>query len=679
MASTEEAVKELEDQLTCAVCLQLYNNPKDLSCHHVFCTVCLGKCRGKNDRGDPVVVCPSCREHTPLTAGGVADLPSSFRTNQLFDVRHRLLSKTAPKEAKKGCPDHDGKPLELWCEPCEELICFHCSLEDENHHNHKYKLLTKAHQQASEAIKAAIAPLEEHKGKVEVALSDAKDNLDRLEHERVAAMEAIIASTDRLQDMVAEFKRSTLKKLDSMVEEKTTSITPHKAQLETSIIQLDNCIMSVKKKLEENSPESLVNRKKGLCLKAAQLTQELKPDALHRPREGSIKFKYNDESLRDAIQNSFLLFFSNVSPRRCRVTGQGLGRACVGKRSTVSLDLLTDEGEPIKVEVKDVCCELVSDIMGKSVEVSTVRMKPSKMEFSFVPLKKGRHLLSVKVEAEHVQGSPCSVLVESSSNDYDQPMSIICTTPNPLATLVLEDGRIVVTSVVTKAITLYDQRGNLLCQHDKNYYTSFAHKRGTSVFAVDRDRAVFELDLDSPSSASLLVSAPQFSYIGDIAFDSSSNTLFLLYYDLIDSDKPKYVEAMCLTSKEKIQFGEQGSRNGQLLSPKGLTVETKTGRVFIADTNNHRVQVFTKGKYSFKFGKEGTSSGCLTLPSAVALHLDQVFVGDAANCVSVFTTKGQYLFNVGASCGVDDIESLFVDRSGVLYICDRNKSRLLLF
>jgi len=682
MASSEDAVKELEEQLNCAVCLQLYENPKDLACHHVFCVACLSRCRGKNERGDAVVVCPICREQTLLTAGGVAELPSSFRTNQLFDVRKRLLSKPAPRATKEGCPEHDGKPLELWCERCEVLICFHCSLEGENHHNHKYALLTKAHQQASAAIKAAVAPLEEYKDKVEEALSNAKENLDRLDRERVAAMEAITASTDRLQDTIAEFKSSTLKKLDLMVEEKTGCITPHKAQLETSLTQLDNCIKAVEKKLSDNSPESLVSDKKSLCLKAFRLTKELKPDSLHRPREGSIKFKCNDEILHEAIQNSFLLFFSNVSPRKCRMYGQGLVKAFVGKKSTVCCDLLTDEGEPVKMEVKDVCCELVSDITGKTVEVSTVQVNPSKIEFSYVPVKKGRHLLSVKVEAEHVQGSPCSVIVESSANDYGDLMNVVNTTPNPLAILALEDGRIIVTSVVSKAITLYDQRGNLLCQHNLMYYTSFAHKHGTAVFAVDRDRAVFELDIDDPSSsASLLCSAPEFSYIGDVAFDSSSNTLFSLYYDLIDSDKPKYIEAMCLRTKEKIQFGEQGSHNGQLLSPKGLAVEAKTGRLFVADTNNHRVQVFTnKGKYSFKFSREGTTSGRLTLPTAVALHLDQVFVGDTANCVSVFTaTKGQYLFSVGASCGVDKIESLFVDRSGVLYVCDSNKSRVLLF
>ena len=33
--------KELDDQLTCSVCLEQYTNPKVLPCHHSFCLKCI--------------------------------------------------------------------------------------------------------------------------------------------------------------------------------------------------------------------------------------------------------------------------------------------------------------------------------------------------------------------------------------------------------------------------------------------------------------------------------------------------------------------------------------------------------------------------------------------------------------------------------------------------------------
>ena len=38
---TEQALRKLEDQLTCDICLNSYSEPKLLQCFHVFCKQCL--------------------------------------------------------------------------------------------------------------------------------------------------------------------------------------------------------------------------------------------------------------------------------------------------------------------------------------------------------------------------------------------------------------------------------------------------------------------------------------------------------------------------------------------------------------------------------------------------------------------------------------------------------------
>ena len=38
---TEQALRKLEDQLTCGICLDSYTEPKLLQCFHVFCKQCL--------------------------------------------------------------------------------------------------------------------------------------------------------------------------------------------------------------------------------------------------------------------------------------------------------------------------------------------------------------------------------------------------------------------------------------------------------------------------------------------------------------------------------------------------------------------------------------------------------------------------------------------------------------
>ena len=38
---TKEALKKLEEQLNCPICLDTYTDPKLLQCNHVFCRKCL--------------------------------------------------------------------------------------------------------------------------------------------------------------------------------------------------------------------------------------------------------------------------------------------------------------------------------------------------------------------------------------------------------------------------------------------------------------------------------------------------------------------------------------------------------------------------------------------------------------------------------------------------------------
>ena len=112
---SEKTLDKLVNQLSCAICLDTYTDPKILHCHHVFCQGCLGGIASQNQQGRTVVVCPNCRLVTPVPGNGVAGLQSAFRITQLLEI---------VSEHKKSpyCPEHGDKEVELYCETCEELI-----------------------------------------------------------------------------------------------------------------------------------------------------------------------------------------------------------------------------------------------------------------------------------------------------------------------------------------------------------------------------------------------------------------------------------------------------------------------------------------------------------------------------------------------------------------------------
>ena len=102
----------------------------------------------------------------------------------------------------------------------------------------------------------------------------------------------------------------------------------------------------------------------------------------------------------------------------------------------------------------------------------------------------------------------------------------------------------------------------------------------------------------------------------------------------------------------------------------------------MADTVNHRVQVFTaKGKFIRLFGRHGQGRGELARPRYVAVDTSgMVYVSEVDNHrISVFTTEGQFVISFGLR-GVgpgefDSPQGLAVDA----YVSDGENHRIQVF
>uniref|UniRef100_A0A1X7US37 B box-type domain-containing protein n=1 Tax=Amphimedon queenslandica TaxID=400682 RepID=A0A1X7US37_AMPQE len=131
---------KLEKELTCPVCLDHYTKPKTLLCLHSFCQHCLEGLPLDKKNETYYLSCPTCRHHTELPEEGAGTFPVAFHLHDLKEM-YSLTKKTAdlsnPQEAT--CSDH-GKPLELFCETCDAVICSHCLAR--SHKHHEYNLIT---------------------------------------------------------------------------------------------------------------------------------------------------------------------------------------------------------------------------------------------------------------------------------------------------------------------------------------------------------------------------------------------------------------------------------------------------------------------------------------------------------------------------------------------------------
>lgn len=122
-----------------------------------------------------------------------------------------------------------------------------------------------------------------------------------------------------------------------------------------------------------------------------------------------------------------------------------------------------------------------------------------------------------------------------------------------------------------------------------------------------------------------------------------------------------------------------------LWGPRAVAVDEQ-GRVYVADTGNKRVRVYTaQGDFVRDIGSGGAGPGQLDEPVGLALHPDgRLFVADTWNRrVSVFTTEGIFLYSFDVRGWYDELGNrpyLAVDPArDVVYVTDPDAGRVLVY
>lgn len=112
----------------------------------------------------------------------------------------------------------------------------------------------------------------------------------------------------------------------------------------------------------------------------------------------------------------------------------------------------------------------------------------------------------------------------------------------------------------------------------------------------------------------------------------------------------------------KYSWGTYGSADGQFNGPTGIDVDDLY--VYIVDRENHRIEVFTKqGGFVRKWGVQGSSNGKLSYPYGIAIDDQQVFITDTGNHrVQVFTKDGIFVRSWG---GYGSVLTLFDSPLGI--------------
>ena len=745
-AVAKQALKKLEDQLTCAICLDAFKDPKLLQCFHVYCKDCLQRLVVTDRQGQLSLRCPTCRQSTLLPpATNVSDLQPAFHIHHLFEIQDALEKVKAPKKvlctkcnknrpATSYCRDcgkyictscttvhsdwddfaehevvaleqlenkvkqldslkkvtlycslHKGKELELYCETCEELICHNCTVK--KHKDHQYDLVDDMFEKHKAEMVASLDPIENQLGVVVKALEQIEQRSADMNDQRVATKAEIQKIVQQLHEMLEARKTELMGMVDEYTDQKVKNLAAQKDEVETVHTQLVSCLSFVRESLRTGSQGEVMKIKKTVMKQIKEMTDNFKPDMLSPCDNADIKF-IPPPKLAQACQQFGDVRVNLVSPENCYATGKGIKVAEVGERVTVLLHTVDDKEKACITPVETVMSELVSVTDDIKIECSFKAIESNKYEISYQPTSRGRHQLHIKVEEEHIKGSPFNVTVKLPVEKLGTPVKVINGVNGPFGVAVNQRGEILVAESSGHCISIFSQSGEKLQSFGSrgSGQGQFSNPRGV---AVDDDGNILVVDAGNNR-------IQKFTSDGTLVMAVGKGTINLSnsYGINIHPDNKRIFVSDYGNSRIQIlnpdltfnsSFGGRGDYDGQTTYPWEVAFDS-VGNIYQGGQSNNCVQVFNvEGQFLRKFGRKGSGQGEINFPSGIAIDReDVVYIADFFNHrVSVFTTEGAFLTSFGThGDGWGQFRNPYnieIDEDGFIYVSDNSNGQVQIF
>ena len=607
----EEALKKLEEQLNCSICLDIFTDPKLLQCFHVYCQQCLVPLVDRDQQGPLGLSCPTCRRVTPIPNRGVAGLQPAFHINHLLELNESFqkvedpaatLQGAAPTDvnpAKKArhCFDHEGKELELYCETCGELICWKCIAKGGKHREHDYEELNQAFEKYRQEITSSLKPIEKQVTIIKKSLAQLDTRCGEMFDQRAATAVKIHVTFRRLREVLDVRETELIGQLDGVTQEKLKGLAAQRDQIETTLAQLCSCLHFMRESLRPGNEEDVLMMKSNTANQVKELTAPFQPDMLEPNTKADVIFSALAD-LTVSCENYGQVFYpGQLDPSKCHITGNGVDLKVSLEMCTAILQVINFEGKPCKVPIKFLECELVSVITGTRASCGVERRGQSQYEISYQPSIKGRHQLHIKVEGQHIRGSPFSVAVKMPVDKLSAPILTIDRPKSPWGVAVKQKGEVVVTEEDRHCVSVFSPNGEKIRSFGSrgSDYGRFQSPRGV---AVDGDENILVVDcwnhrIQRFTAEGKVLTAVgtkgsgrlQFKYPYCIAYNTNNNKVYIADTEnnriqVLNSDLTFYRS-----------FGKEGSGKGQFHLPYGIACHS-TGKVYVADTKNKRVQVF---------------------------------------------------------------------------------------
>ena len=685
----------LNEEVSCSVCMSTFTDPKILPCFHTFCLHCLNELqRTSGKHGE--ITCPECRRKFQVPGSGYPkDLPANFRMNSLLDVMaiqkcnvsgvkcgncektsaesfycfqccafwcedcsaahnlikanktHRVLAirdfqdKDIENVLKRAVycqkKHHEKEELKFFCKQCEVSICNTCVVTF--HEGHDKVLLQDAANEKKLSLESAIESQKEKLLQMRNLISGLQNEYIKIQGQVTHIRKSSQSFFDNLIKVVEEKKMEILKKVEDKANESFERLAVQQSQVENEIQLIETSIEKTETFLKRSSNAEI--------MQFNTVQEEAVGDGLRQVEDkledpGNFVFIANkkliDQVSSDGVGSFFL---SKTKSNNSGAVGKGITDVTVGLKAQFVLTTRSAENKRCYEQFTSVSMEMRND-QGHdcATGVQVQDNEDGSYNISYFAKEAGACRTSVMINGEHVSGSPFTVQVKP--RQYEPVLSFGRKGSSwssgkfdcPWGVAVNERNEIAVTDNSNNRVQIFSCNGKFI--------RSFGKK------------GVKKGEFKDPSGIAYLNN-------GNIVVADALNARLQIF-----TERGEYLA----------QIGSEEIPDHQFNSPAGLSVDND-GNIIVADSDNKLIKIFTpSGQFLRKFGED------LLVDPCHCIQKDQFFIvsDHRGHSIKVFNAEGDFLYKFGNE-GEGDGEFnepryLSVDKEGLLMVCDSANDRV---
>lgn len=669
----------------------------------IICTSCKAKEKAVARCADCAnFLCPNC-----VTAH---QFMRCFENHKVVTFEDMKASEGIAFHKPIFCPNHPEENLRYFCTRCQNAVCTECMLKEHPQAEHHCEKLTEVEARQTEELKTL---LEEGRGKLEKC----RETSQALE----SALSELQEQTDNAKGLIEEtfqsYKALLEKRKDDMLKELEEKHSTKELQLMetfhvlgTSETRLDDALSFTERVLKHGNSTHIALMKKLICSQLLSLINN-SPKA---DMSVKIEFKTSLETFENALSQtfgwfikeepvkSFVHFFQNQPPSDLQLSSihspfeseaaYNLAAGMLSPEDIVS-GVTDSDFLPGQLQGISPLAALNGNLEGLSNLVSVASslggappMPPLDSSLSRASLSPAMSDSGISVDA----GS-------TNSNNSATLMNIAAMAK--LGSVGMSGQAILgsLNSVSSSTASVSGISGSSSRTHTPMSQAMDSSLRN-SILSVSTSQSVQPTNLET--LASLLNNQPPTPGLSSMPFSSmgsmgtmdpispvpgsggdlgsgelnsptgsnfSGSGASLPYPPVRRANKMSAMQIRC-------KFGQLGPGKCQFNSPHGFCLGVEQD-IIVADTNNHRIQVFEKsGEFKYQFGIPGREEGQLWYPRKVAvMRASGKFVvcdrGNERSRMQIFTRNGHFIKKIAIRY-IDIVAGLAITQHGHIVAVD---------